>query len=226
MRRLPLHHWPLAGGVHVGVRQHLPPRLCLRGRRMPGPRRAVVRHAGHRSRRCAGHPLQLRVDDRLLLSIPETPVWAAVDCSQLLLHLCVASTVSTVAVVDTLSGQLSPSTASQGSSFTFALPPPSPSRTPLFGQTSPSTTSQDPVFDDDEPVEPPSPLDQQVQEAPTNKDGVVVLKTHCEHPAVARDTARDNFAVLVHAKAHAASAELVPSLDLVTVLDVSLYRRL
>ena len=48
-----------------------------------------------------------------------------------------------------------------------------------------------------------------------------MLKTHCEHPAVVRDTARDNFAVLVHAKAHAASAELVPSLDLVTVLDVS-----
>jgi len=90
----------------------------------------------------------------------------------------------------------------------------------MFGQPSPSTASQDPVFDDDEPVEPPSPLDQ-VQEAPTNKDGVVVLKPHCEHPAVARDTARDNFAVLVHAKAHAASAELVPSLDLVTVLDVS-----
>ena len=64
--------------------------------------------------------------------------------------------------------------------FTFAWPPPSP--------PSPSTASQHPVFDDDEPVEPPSPLDQ-VQEAPTNKDGVVVLKTHCEHPAVARDTA-------------------------------------
>nr|CAB3474834.1 unnamed protein product [Digitaria exilis] len=73
------------------------------------------------------------------------------------------------------------------------------------------------------------PLDDQDntnQEAASN-NGVLVLKTHCEHPAVARDTALDNFAVLVHIKAPATAtaAERTESerapLDLVTVLDVS-----
>jgi predicted secreted protein len=67
------------------------------------------------------------------------------------------------------------------------------------------------VFDDDEP--PPLLLLDQVQEVMNKDDGVdvVQLKTHCEHPAVARDTARDSFAVpvLVHAKAPAATPELV-----------------
>jgi predicted NodU family carbamoyl transferase len=75
------------------------------------------------------------------------------------------------------------------------------------------------VFDDDEP--PPPLLLDQVQED-DGVDVVVQLKTRCEHPAVARDTARDSFAVLVHAKAPAATPELVaPPLDIVTVLDVS-----
>ncbi|KAL6614157.1 hypothetical protein ACP70R_036427 [Stipagrostis hirtigluma subsp. patula] len=79
-----------------------------------------------------------------------------------------------------------------------------------------------PVFDDDEPVEPPLSGRDTVQEAASN-NGELVLKTHCEHPAVARDTARDNFVVLVHAKAPAAAAEASARapLDLVTVLDVS-----
>uniref|UniRef100_A0A8R7P864 VWFA domain-containing protein n=1 Tax=Triticum urartu TaxID=4572 RepID=A0A8R7P864_TRIUA len=48
----------------------------------------------------------------------------------------------------------------------------------------------------------------------------VVLRTHCEFPALARGTARENFAVLVHAKAPSSEAARA-SLDLVTVLDVS-----
>ncbi|CAN6299166.1 unnamed protein product [Urochloa humidicola] len=52
-----------------------------------------------------------------------------------------------------------------------------------------------------------------------------VLKTHCEFSAVAKDASRDNFAVLVHAKAPEAAAEVADPvrapLDLVTVLDVS-----
>ncbi|KAK1687177.1 hypothetical protein QYE76_048025 [Lolium multiflorum] len=53
--------------------------------------------------------------------------------------------------------------------------------------------------------------------------GAVVLTTHCEFPAVAKGAARENFAVLVHAKAPsaAASAAARAPLDLVTVLDVS-----
>ncbi|CAN6282842.1 unnamed protein product [Urochloa humidicola] len=51
------------------------------------------------------------------------------------------------------------------------------------------------------------------------------LKTHCEFSAVAKDASRDNFAVLVHAKAPEAAAEEADAvrapLDLVTVLDVS-----
>ncbi|XBJ12914.1 hypothetical protein VPH35_017345 [Triticum aestivum] len=75
------------------------------------------------------------------------------------------------------------------------------------------------VFDDDEPVEKPPavPLDghSAVREA-------LVLKTHRERPAVARGSAHDGFAVLVHAKAPGApsTAEKTP-VDLVTVLDVS-----
>ncbi|RLN23632.1 hypothetical protein C2845_PM07G28820 [Panicum miliaceum] len=102
----------------------------------------------------------------------------------------------------------------------FNFPPPSSFRRPM-----PPSPPRPPIsaFNDDEPVEP-SPLDdgwEVIQEATNN--GVLVLTTHCEHPAVARDAAQENFAVLVHAKAPVAAAqasERAP-LDLVTVLDVS-----
>ncbi|KAL6614155.1 hypothetical protein ACP70R_036425 [Stipagrostis hirtigluma subsp. patula] len=115
--------------------------------------------------------------------------------------------------------------------FTFApsnpfaptpMPPlflsPAPS---IFSQLQPSTDTRRSVFDDDEPVEPPKPGDHDdVQEAA--RSGVLVLKTHCEHSAIARDAAQENFAVLVHAKAPAAvEASARAPLDLVTVLDVS-----
>jgi hypothetical protein len=95
--------------------------------------------------------------------------------------------------------------------------PPPPYGGSLFGPPAIS------AFNDDEPVEL-SPLDdgwEVVQEATNN--GVLVLTTHCEHPAVARDAAQENFAVLVHAKAPVAAAEASERapLDLVTVLDVS-----
>ncbi|CAL4953636.1 unnamed protein product [Urochloa decumbens] len=98
---------------------------------------------------------------------------------------------------------------------------PFPSTPPLFGpQTSPPDTER-PVFSDDEPLDQ-QPLDggDASQEAASN-NGELVLTTHCEHKAVARDTALDNFAVLVHAKAPAAASSARAPLDLVTVLDVS-----
>jgi len=80
------------------------------------------------------------------------------------------------------------------------------------------------AFNDDEPVVEPPPLDdgwEVVQEATNN--GVLVLTTHCDHPAVARDAAQENFAVLVQTKAPDAAAEASEPapLDVVTVLDVS-----
>ncbi|KAK1687176.1 hypothetical protein QYE76_048024 [Lolium multiflorum] len=59
--------------------------------------------------------------------------------------------------------------------------------------------------------------------AATGGGGAVVLTTHCEYPAVAKGAARENFAVLVHAKAPSAAASEAARapLDLVTVLDVS-----
>ncbi|PVH37776.1 hypothetical protein PAHAL_5G088100 [Panicum hallii] len=105
-----------------------------------------------------------------------------------------------------------------GRSFSMlAGAPPPPYGGSLFGPPAIS------AFNDDEPVEL-SPLDdgwEVVQEATNN--GVLVLTTHCEHPAVARDAAQENFAVLVHAKAPVAAAEASERapLDLVTVLDVS-----
>ncbi|CAL4953635.1 unnamed protein product [Urochloa decumbens] len=110
----------------------------------------------------------------------------------------------------------------------YVLPsPPPPSsflslRPSMQQSSSPSPVS---AFNDDEPVEP-SPLDgwEVVQEATNDgAHGALVLTTHCEHPAVARDAAREKFAVLVHAKAPAAAAEASERapLDLVTVLDVS-----
>ncbi|CAO1944404.1 unnamed protein product [Urochloa humidicola] len=92
---------------------------------------------------------------------------------------------------------------------------------PVFGpQTSPEDTAR-PVFNDDEPVELPPDGRDDAQEAASN--GELVLTTHCEHKSVARDTALDNFAVLVHAKGPPAAPEASARapLDLVTVLDVS-----
>ncbi|XP_051183875.1 uncharacterized protein [Lolium perenne] len=107
----------------------------------------------------------------------------------------------------------------------FALPPVSANATP-YGVAQPlgSITAESPVFDDDEPVEdPPAATLGGVQEAPSSATNApLVLNTHCELPAIARGSARDSFAVLVHAKAPAADHTAPrPSLDLVTVLDVS-----
>ncbi|KAM3262250.1 hypothetical protein ACQJBY_052761 [Aegilops geniculata] len=86
------------------------------------------------------------------------------------------------------------------------------------------------VFDDDEQVEPASR--QPADSAPAAaSNGAVIVKTHAEYSAVARDSSTDNFAVLVHVKAPgmadavAAGCDKPPPprapLDLVTVLDVS-----
>ncbi|CAO2167001.1 unnamed protein product [Urochloa humidicola] len=97
---------------------------------------------------------------------------------------------------------------------------PFPSSSVFGPQTSPEDTAR-PVFNDDEPVELPPDGRDAAQEAASN--GELVLTTHCEHKAVARDTALDNFAVLVHAKGPPAAPEASTRapLDLVTVLDVS-----
>jgi hypothetical protein len=85
----------------------------------------------------------------------------------------------------------------------------------------PANTNSYGVFDDDEPVEDP-PAAKQLEAPSSTTNAPLVLKTHCELPAVARGGARDSFAVLVHAKAPAADHTAPrPSLDLVTVLDVS-----
>uniref|UniRef100_A0A0E0BQ61 RING-type domain-containing protein n=1 Tax=Oryza glumipatula TaxID=40148 RepID=A0A0E0BQ61_9ORYZ len=82
---------------------------------------------------------------------------------------------------------------------------------------SPPTTSSIPAaYDDDDPVEPVAPA---ARNSSGGGGGVLVLKTHCEYPALSRGAARDGFAVLVHAKAPAAAGRA--PLDLVTVLDVS-----
>ncbi|KAM3193076.1 hypothetical protein ACQJBY_069941 [Aegilops geniculata] len=72
------------------------------------------------------------------------------------------------------------------------------------------------TYDDDEPTVG-------AQTAAATNGGGVVLGTHCECPAVARAAVRENFAVLVHARARssAASEATRAPLDLVTVLDVS-----
>ncbi|XBJ28067.1 hypothetical protein VPH35_005226 [Triticum aestivum] len=89
-------------------------------------------------------------------------------------------------------------------------------------RTSPSSSSSSSrqvrrAYQDDEPTVP-------AQAAAASNGGsgaaAVVLRTHCEFPALARGTARENFAVLVHAKAPSSEAARA-SLDLVTVLDVS-----
>uniref|UniRef100_A0ACD5WQG2 Uncharacterized protein n=1 Tax=Avena sativa TaxID=4498 RepID=A0ACD5WQG2_AVESA len=90
------------------------------------------------------------------------------------------------------------------------------------------TRSEDPVvvvFDDDEQVEPPTD-NRPAAAAGASSNGAVVVRTHTECSAVARDSSSDNFAVLVHVRApgmviDTADAQPRAPLDLVTVLDVS-----
>ncbi|KAF0929822.1 hypothetical protein E2562_025957 [Oryza meyeriana var. granulata] len=105
-------------------------------------------------------------------------------------------------------------------------PAPAESSQPFFRPVEPR------VFDDDEPlVRAPRRLGERkhggVASVASDGGSAVALATHCEHSAVARDACRDDFAVLVHARAPpggggaaAAEAPRAP-LDLVTVLDVS-----
>ncbi|KAM0827196.1 hypothetical protein ACQ4PT_068340 [Festuca glaucescens] len=80
------------------------------------------------------------------------------------------------------------------------------------------------VFDDDEQVT----ANRQPAPAGAASNGTVVVKTHTEYSAVARNSSSDSFAVLVHVKAPgmtdagaAGDAQPRAPLDLVTVLDVS-----
>ncbi|KAM0928702.1 hypothetical protein ACQ4PT_002644 [Festuca glaucescens] len=80
------------------------------------------------------------------------------------------------------------------------------------------------VFDDDEQVT----ANRQPTPAGAASNGTVVVKTHTEYSAVARNSSSDSFAVLVHVKAPgmtdagaAGDAQPRAPLDLVTVLDVS-----
>ncbi|KAM0926376.1 hypothetical protein ACQ4PT_003476 [Festuca glaucescens] len=128
---------------------------------------------------------------------------------------------------------ISPATASPFSAIGFStlqtlfgqMFPPVPVNPFALPPMSANQITESPVFDDDEPVEDPLAATLGgVQEAlpSTTTNAPLVLNTHCELPAVARGSARDSFAVLVHAKAPAADhAAPRPSLDLVTVLDVS-----
>ncbi|CAL4937587.1 unnamed protein product [Urochloa decumbens] len=108
--------------------------------------------------------------------------------------------------------------------------PPPPRHQPVPAAQPPPPQPVEPeVFDDDDPVDPPvSGHDGQRREAAAATSGPLVVKTHVECSAVARDSSPDNFAVLVHVKAPgivcgAASGDDAPRapLDLVTVLDVS-----
>ncbi|XP_040382640.1 E3 ubiquitin-protein ligase WAV3-like [Oryza brachyantha] len=90
-----------------------------------------------------------------------------------------------------------------------------------------AATESDVHDGEDEPVESPArgtPPSGGVAVNATANDGALVIKTHCELPAIARSAHRDNFAVLVHVMAPSmsveATAERAP-VDLVTVLDVS-----
>jgi len=87
-------------------------------------------------------------------------------------------------------------------------------------------------YGDDDPVQPLQPARATLAGGSRNTahgesgNGMLVLKTHCEYPALAKAAASDGFAVLVHAKAPAAAVVAESSsarapLDLVTVLDVS-----
>ncbi|PUZ42908.1 hypothetical protein GQ55_9G619400 [Panicum hallii var. hallii] len=105
--------------------------------------------------------------------------------------------------------------------------PPPIRRRPMHGVQPPLQPAEPAVFDDDEQVEPPSGVDGQGQAAAASGGSMVVV-THTEYSAVARDSSHDNFAVLVHVKAPgitggegSAGDATRASLDLVTVLDVS-----
>uniref|UniRef100_A0ACD5WF21 Uncharacterized protein n=1 Tax=Avena sativa TaxID=4498 RepID=A0ACD5WF21_AVESA len=101
---------------------------------------------------------------------------------------------------------------------------PPPARILQHRQPPPGT--EDPVvFDDDEHVEPASGTTTDNRPAAAASSGAVVVRTHTECSAVARDSSSDNFAVLVHVRApgmvDTADAQPRAPLDLVTVLDVS-----
>ena len=64
-------------------------------------------------------------------------------------------------------------------------------------------------YGDDEPVEPLQPARATLAGGSRNTahgasgNGMLVLKTHCEYPALVKAAARDGFGVVVHAKAPA-----------------------
>ncbi|XP_062216816.1 E3 ubiquitin-protein ligase WAV3-like [Phragmites australis] len=108
-----------------------------------------------------------------------------------------------------------------------SMPPTLLRQEPIHGVQPPFQPAEPEVFDDDEQVEPPSGQDGQRQAAAASS-GALVVETHTEYSAIARDSSHDNFAVLVHVKAPgmidgevAASDAPRAPLDLVTVLDVS-----
>ena len=65
----------------------------------------------------------------------------------------------------------------------------------------------EPMYADDEPVGAPqahAPIGGGGRSGTAaGTDGLLVLKTHCEYPALAQAMARDGFGVVVHAKAPA-----------------------
>ncbi|CAN6302351.1 unnamed protein product [Urochloa humidicola] len=112
--------------------------------------------------------------------------------------------------------------------------PPPPRYQPVPAVQPPQLQHAEPeVFDDDDQVELPAGGhgSQRREAAAAATRGPLVVKTHVECSAVARDSSHDNFAILVHVKApgivhgdvasaSAGDAARAP-LDLVTVLDVS-----
>ncbi|KAM3262249.1 hypothetical protein ACQJBY_052760 [Aegilops geniculata] len=103
--------------------------------------------------------------------------------------------------------------------FVNGQPPPSPPQ-PVRNEQVQSPPP--PMFDDDEQLGPA------YGSAGTAPTGAVVVKTHSERPAIARDSSSDSFVVLVHVKAPGITETIVPGgeaprapLDLVMVLDVS-----
>ncbi|TVU48412.1 hypothetical protein EJB05_08048 [Eragrostis curvula] len=112
------------------------------------------------------------------------------------------------------------------------VPPTLPQQPPPRGQPMhfvqpPLQPAQQEVFDDDEQVEPTFSHQSQRQAEAASR-GSLIVKTHTEYSAIARESSHENFAVLVHVKAPSitegegavSDAQRAP-LDLVTVLDVS-----